>query len=467
MAKLEVNAPEQKAWMEIALSPGHLRQIVEADKLAVVIGVELDDIGNFVADRLTPTVKQYRSVLQDLHDHGVRYLFPVHVTDSLVAGAAIYESDFARANKFQNRKWWSISCTSGEGITNRIGGGWDLFQLFKLGDAGGDIPVPDCAEGMGHKNARGITIPFGRSAISEMMKMGFLIDIDHMSQRAVRDMLALANADAAFPYPLVSGHNVLRGGPQDGLHAENSRTIAEYEAIARSGGMAGLGFARSSAVAFLEEIGRISHSVRALPLALGSDTNGLVELPVSPECRGKSCVDYSLFPPASSGNKSWDYNEEGVAHFGLIPDFLKHVEGLPGGRSAIAKLYSGAEAFAQTWERVDIAAALARCEEPDCPCLNYPEVLAQIEACATSPDRKELECGVSRDGIDSYVYCTDSELDRSWASYAATRCRAVEGYIVTGPTLSSMARDLRQFPEQANQACARQFAAMNANVCAP
>ncbi len=435
-------------WMEIARSARDLRRIVEQNKLAVIVGVELDDIGNFVWNSAAPTEAQIRAEIRRLHGLGVRYMFPVHLTDSLFGGAAAYEDEVARANRFQTGKWWDLECSRGEGITKQIQSGNDLFKLMKLGDAGGHIPLPGCQAGEGHKNRLGL-LPLGRAAINEMMKLGMIIDIDHMSQRMVGDVLAFTRSTPGGAYPLVSGHNGLRGSSGN----ENGRTDAQYREIAARGGLAGVGFGGSSARSFLRDaaaVAAITSGGKPLQITLGSDINGMVVMPRSPECQAPrnqvvrvpgdawghppaqlrctggeidvrsarigcldiqtsgnltglvaeacegrpscsykaptpaeysragvqaatrtfctqameivyrcadpaadACVDYASFPRARMGSRSWDYNEEGVAHIGLFPDFLKHVEALPGGQQLIDGLYDGAEGVAQMWAKAE------------------------------------------------------------------------------------------------------------------
>lgn len=439
---------KHKQWMEIARSASDLRRIVEQNKLAVIVGVELDDIGNFVWDRKAPTEAQVRAEIRRLHGLGVRYVFPVHLTDNLFGGTAAYEDEVARANRFQTGKWWDLECSRGEGITKRIQSGNDLFKLMKLGDAGGHIPLPNCKPGEGHKNRLGL-LPLGRAAINEMMKLGMIIDIDHMSQKMVGDVLAFTRGTPGGAYPLVSGHNGLRGSNGN----ENGRTQAQYQELAARGGLAGVGFGDSDARTFLKNaaaVAAISSGGKPLQITLGSDINGMVVMPRSPECQAprdqtvtvpgdawghppaqlrcssgeiqvrsarigcldiqksgnltsivrnacngkkscsykaptpaeytragvqaatrtfctqameiiyqcvepaaKACVDYSSFPMAKMGTRSWNYNEEGVVHIGLFPDFLKHIEGLPGGPRLVDQLYNGAEGFAQMWAKAE------------------------------------------------------------------------------------------------------------------
>lgn len=435
-------------WMEIARSSADLRRIVEKNKLAVIVGVELDDIGNFVWNKASPTEAQIRAEIKRLHVLGVRYVFPVHLTDNLFGGTAAYEDEVARANRFQTGEWWDLECSRGEGITKQIQSGNDLFKLMKLGDAGGHIPLPSCQPGEGHKNRLGL-LSMGRVAINEMMKLGMVIDIDHMSQRMVSDVLALTRTTPGGAYPLVSGHNGLRGSSGN----ENGRTNAQYTELAARGGLAGVGFGDSDARSFLRNaaaVAAITSGGKPLQITLGSDINGMVVMPRSPECQApldkvvtvpgdawghppaqlrctgaeidvrsarigcldiqtsgnltglvgracddktscsykaptpdeysragvqaatrafctqameivyrcvdpaaEACVDYSSFSKARMGSRSWDYNEEGVVHIGLFPDFLKHVEALPGGEQLIDRLYGGAEGFAQMWAKAE------------------------------------------------------------------------------------------------------------------
>ena len=46
----------------------------------------------------------------------------------------------------------------------------------------------------------------------------------------------------------------------------------------------------------------------------------------------------------------WDYNVDGVAHYGMLPDFLQAVRSLPGGANMIDNnLMYGADYFYETW----------------------------------------------------------------------------------------------------------------------
>jgi hypothetical protein len=56
------------------------------------------------------------------------------------------------------------------------------------------------------------------------------------------------------------------------------------------------------------------------------------------------------FPMSALGGQKWNYDQVGVAHYGMFPDFLNDVATYPGdgtstGNTAISNLMSGADYF--------------------------------------------------------------------------------------------------------------------------
>lgn len=95
-------------FMEIAYDPFQMRQIIRGNRMAVIIGTELDDIGNLCHDPfVTPLADAYSrkralAEIDRLYQLGVRYMFPVHLVNNKFGGTAT-ESDMLNvANKFIN-----------------------------------------------------------------------------------------------------------------------------------------------------------------------------------------------------------------------------------------------------------------------------------------------------------------------------------------------------------------------------
>ena len=100
---VNVIAPECSSWMEIAYSPMDMRRIMLSGKLAVILGTELDNIGNFDGRR-TPTETEVRLEIRRLYNLGLRYMFPVHLIDNGFGGSAIKNDIFNLATKFNTGK---------------------------------------------------------------------------------------------------------------------------------------------------------------------------------------------------------------------------------------------------------------------------------------------------------------------------------------------------------------------------
>ena len=356
-----VRMVDKHAWMEIARSAADLRRIVRQDKLAIILGIEVDDIGNFaMKPKHKPrrergnigTPSQIRAEILRLYQAGVRYIFPVHTIDNKFAGTAVYENAFAVANKYHTGKFWDLTCADrSERITHQVEDRKELDRFAGLLGLGMDpfrnAKIPKCD--FGHKNAKGLTAE-GEVAIREMMKLGMLIDVDHMSQLAVNETLAVAEGFGGG-YPLSSGHNNLRGIGG----SENNRTRRQYQRITALGGMAGVGWGNGDVVSFRNSLLGVLGVTRSNSVALGSDINGMVSQP-GPKVSGPPVRYDDSFPMYHFASKAYDYNRLGVAHYGLVPDFLKHLEQQLRGERLVTALFNGAEGFAQLWERSERAA---------------------------------------------------------------------------------------------------------------
>lgn len=62
--------------------------------------------------------------------------------------------------------------------------------------------------------------------------------------------------------------------------------------------------------------------------------------------------------PYRMGKRVYDFNQDGLAHYGMLPDFLEdlHNIGLP--REAFVALFSSAEGYVQTWEKAERLAGI-------------------------------------------------------------------------------------------------------------
>jgi microsomal dipeptidase-like Zn-dependent dipeptidase len=366
-------------FMEMALAPADIKRIVQANKIAVVLGVEIDNIGNF--NKFPPSPGLIAGEIQRLYNAGVRYVLPIHVMDNAFGGTAIYENGFNTTNRSEAGHFWNIECAgAGDGITHTYTAGSDILKdagaFVKLGINPFELPPPPpvCPSGRGHQNVRTLTAN-GVFAIKEMMRRGMIVDIDHMSNKAADATLAIGKT---FGYPIVSGHSGIRVAGKAHSDAENSRTPDQLQKISELHGMFGLGTAGVHAYDWAKEyqtaINKMGASYQSGAVSLGTDLNGFVKGPVMGNEKGAT-LNRVVYDVASNPNsipkskasdspitiKTWDYNKDGVAHYGMLRDFVVDVKtapagvtaGLPGSELVDQHLNRSANYFWQMWQRID------------------------------------------------------------------------------------------------------------------
>jgi microsomal dipeptidase-like Zn-dependent dipeptidase len=351
-------------FMEIALTPQDVRRIVASGKLAVILGIEIDNIGNFYkpADHyqgnfnLNPTDWEIQAELDKLWDMGIRYIFPIHLTNNIFGGAAIYISQLTVSNKFNTGMEFvpeHIS-TKESGIAFHLE--HPVTGLNRIARMVMPLILPreinparkknytfwKVAPGFGHRNSLGLTDK-GRFAVRYMMDKGFLIDIDHMGEKTANAVLDIAGqAD----YPVNSGHNGLRGTTGN----ENERTIAQYARIKDLGGMIGLGHG-NYASNFVRNYRQVIRAINYDHVAIGTDVNGFYPLP---HCDTSIAVTYdSIFARCRTGSRTWDINIDGVAHYGLMPDYIRSWTQAGMTAQEMQAFMSSAEHFTQMWEKCE------------------------------------------------------------------------------------------------------------------
>jgi hypothetical protein len=110
--KMKAFFGRHKDFMEIAYSADQLRSIVNSGRLAIVIGIEMDNIGNFynpassilpIATNI-PTQGNVKLEIDRIYAMGVRYIFPIHMTNNVFGGTALYNGGLNVANKYNTGK---------------------------------------------------------------------------------------------------------------------------------------------------------------------------------------------------------------------------------------------------------------------------------------------------------------------------------------------------------------------------
>lgn len=295
-------------FMEIAPSAAKARTIIESGRLAIVLGVEVDSIGNCRRDT-DCTEQQVRGWVQKLHAWGARHVFPVHLADNALGGTAIYHD-----GTFNLLSWYlrgDYQKVEHDGSVDFAFGFWkqDLPVYFSqvtlrknmYGKVGFFPPYDDYKRVKpGHVNARSLTA-LGRAAIDEMMKLGIVIDADHMGQSTRAELYKIATERRV---PIAMGHAWFRdlgytqAETNDSLKLrhEAMKTAEEIELVRALGGVVApitnqgdIRRAQSSGVSgecagastsWLQAYAYLAERMQGTGVGFGTDFNGLAEEPL-------------------------------------------------------------------------------------------------------------------------------------------------------------------------------------------
>jgi microsomal dipeptidase-like Zn-dependent dipeptidase len=359
-------------FMEVAYSATDLVRIVKANKLAVILGMEIDDFGGFNAIKdanwnlLTETTKKtlVKTEIKRLYDLGVRYMFPIHLTNNRFGGTAAFNILFNFASRYNTGSFLDVTYAADPSIQ---------FDMGKLPDpALKDVLINVTSDLIwniyavmptGHINKLGLT-SLGEYALNEMMKLGIIIDLDHMGIRSMNRSLELAEGFNGG-YPVNLGHNNLRNNTPSDPGSERNMDAATALRIGKLGGMIGVGAVNAVTGDWVAEYLNVANAMSNngqffVAPAIGTDANGAEKLP-----RGSQGLDPSTFyadgfTKCKTGERTWDYTKEGVAHYGLMSDFFRDMKNFRGqkGKTVNSRFRYSAEYFARMWEKCEDVAGI-------------------------------------------------------------------------------------------------------------
>ncbi len=413
-----------KGFYRIVRNPFQARKVINAGKMAVIMGIEtsvpfgctfkaVPGQGDQPAAECTP--ENIDRQLDQVHRMGVRQMELVNKFDNALSGIAgdAGETGVAvnSANFLETGTYWDmrhcepadpaahdhdqlaapeVSAEQQDALFGAIGQLYDTAELPALPV----YPPPD------HCNARGLTT-LGEHTINALADRHMIFDPDHMSVEA-RDS-ALDQVEAMHYPGVVSSHSW--------------STPDAYPRIYRLGGFI-TPYAGDS-TGFVEKWrAHLGWADKRYywGIGYGADMNGLgaqgdprgadVPNPVTYPFTGLNGVTVHR---QHAGKRVYDINADGVAQYGLYPDWIEDLRKVAdsahaGDGDAITEdMARGAEAYLQMWER---AAGMApdSCRNPE---LRRPvgTVRALVVPGMTT---REVMAAVgqpyTRDG-DHYVFC--------------------------------------------------------------
>lgn len=380
-----------KGWFRIVRSPEEARDVISQNKLAVLLGVEYNTLFDCKTGADYCTEEYIDKELDLLYDMGVRVVFPMHKLDNSFGGAIAQPGDsggwFNLTNKMSSGKidhfteivnpfldsiggdfWQFEECPEGvDGVTDvknmkdfmdddfiisrnmlkRIPTvGPLLVEIFDwvFVDKLGPLPTYEEFDGKSMCNSRSLQ-PMGRYLINQLIDRGMLIETDHMGYHMLQETL-----------------DILEQRDYSGVVSSHSISFLNDDVVARILELGGhiSPMARSFSKT-LENIERYTVEMSDHPywigVGIGTDVQGMCpqgNAPQGIDVYGAEGFFTSFdgnveFTMQQTGNRAFNFNEEGRAHYGLIADWIEAVrQDNPG---ALESIMNSAEAYLRMWER--------------------------------------------------------------------------------------------------------------------
>ncbi len=343
-----------KGFFRVVTDPHEARRVINDGKLAVVIGIEVSELFDCQVYNDVPKCdkKQIDRQLDEVYKLGVRDMELVNKFDNALSGVAGDNGTTGvvvnAANKRQTGKFWHMeTCSDGhphvhdreqltlEGSERDALVGNGLRAFLPPGTAPLYPKPPHC-------NTRGLS-DLGEHLVRRMIAKRMIIDPDHMSVRARNQLLSVV--EAARYSGIVSSHS---WSSPDALPR-----------IYKLGGFV-TPYAGSSTgfVKEWRETRPMRSSRHYFGFGYGADMNGFGAQ--GPPRNGANPVSYpfksfdgsvTLFRQ-KSGFREFDINKDGVAHYGLYPDWIEDLRKIAGDQ-IVKDMSRGSEAYLQMWERAE------------------------------------------------------------------------------------------------------------------
>jgi microsomal dipeptidase-like Zn-dependent dipeptidase len=320
------NGGPGKGWLRIVTTPAQARRVIYQGNLAVVKGIEVSHVLDCGELQGIPQCNdaQVDAGLNELKKLGITSFFPVHKfdngfggtkMDSGEIGAIVNAGNFSKTGHF-----WDAGPCSGTGSDRtQLTTPPSAIVASLIHQLIGTTPLPVYGPAP-HCNERGLTY-MGTYLLNKMIDRHFIVEIDHMDEMTADDALSIVNARQ---YPgVINSHGDWSSYP----------SIQRIRAV---GGVAGFNKDPNSGT------------------GLGSDVNGISSQPGPPSTPirypFKSLDRRVHFDQETWGDRTFDINTDGVANYGLWPDWIEGLR-LADREDRVRALFHSAEDYLQMWER--------------------------------------------------------------------------------------------------------------------
>lgn len=377
-----------QGWFRIVTTPEQAREIINAGKMAVVLGIETSNLFDCF---LTPpdgfaacTEDYVAERLEDYYDRGVRVLFPVHKYDNAFSAGDGHKGFIELGNFLQTGHFGNFTTECDAEIPAVFDRGTMAFPglnqprenyvelaphdfsrfyanlIGSLGSTLGLLINPPPAPPGEHCQKFGMT-PLGEFLIERMIHMGMLLEVDHLPRKSYRRAFELLNE---YDYPAIGSHG------------------ADFADLYKLGGVSTGGFSTCRSATepatvdngFQRRLQRIVDNGGYPGLGFGFDLNGFAGAPgprFGPRGCGTPQSDPLTYPFTSYagdvtfqqpkvGVRTLDFNTEGLVHIGMLPELIEDVRRDGVSDEDLEPLFRSAEAYLRMWEKAERRASELR-----------------------------------------------------------------------------------------------------------
>ena len=358
------NGGPGKGWFRIVDDPFEARRVINQGKLAVIQGIEVSklfDCGE-TNDQPECTREQIDQRLDEVYKLGVRDMELVNKFDNALSGVAGDSGQTGavtnNGNRYETGEYWDMATCNGppgaedkEQSTAFEGDGRDQLVanvIFNFLPQGATPIYP----GAPHCNTEGLT-DLGEYLVRRMIDRKMLIDPDHMSASGRNELLSIVEAKRYSG--VVSSHSwsspdatprVYKVGGFISPYAGNSESFVKQWRETKP--------QRNPRYYFGFGYGADMNGFGSQGDPRGPDVPNPVRYPFK-SFDGSVTIDKQV-----SGERVYDINKDGVAHYGLYPDWVEDLRMLAG-QQIVDDMARGPEAYLQMWERAQ-GVARRRCQ---------------------------------------------------------------------------------------------------------
>jgi microsomal dipeptidase-like Zn-dependent dipeptidase len=341
-----------KGWFRLVKSPEEARAVIADGKMAVLMGVEASETFDCgLKDECNRNTVEAK--LNELYDLGVRTIYPTHKFDNELGGSRV-ENGFINIGQFlsSDRFFETKECdadTDGASFTSGFPLLGDIPFIKDILDLIGLNPQYD--ETIEHCNKHGLT-GLGVYLVNRLIDKKMLIELDHLSADSATAVMDIVEARGYSG--VITSHSWMNGGINGELHPNTKRLFQTGGFGSPYNGNANQ--MESKVSRYLDEIEQTPYLAA---VGIGSDMSGLGGQAAP---RSDSDVDPLQYPFTNefgftfekqvSGNRVFDLNTDGIAHYGLLGDQIEDMRQRNSDRVYEAVMNS-AEGYIQMWERAE------------------------------------------------------------------------------------------------------------------